>query len=229
MVGHHLDDVGKAHQRLNRTVPGLRIGAGKVVVLHRICISREPAIGLHDLKRESAGGQDQRKQRVRVQRNRTEKILEVGDGVELIGRRGIARRRRRRWRLRSYRADAAGPDDNCRDRDPGCCPRLIAMLAHTRHLSIIGPLISAPARMSIVHSEIASLHRQKRGAGRIVPIGLRPTHTGPSAGPVRSDLAHRPSVARRGRPAAGHESAAPHDGRRAAGRTTQYRSALALW
>jgi hypothetical protein len=77
VIGKHLNDVGKTRQRLHRGVPRHAVDARKITLLCRIRVVDEPSIGLDDLERECARRQNQREQRVRIERNWAQQIFEV--------------------------------------------------------------------------------------------------------------------------------------------------------
>lgn len=121
MVRHHLQHFGKARQPHHRLIPGLRVGAGEIVVLHGGFVGAQPAVGLHNLGRKGARRQDQRDQRIGIKRDRPEQIFEIGERIDLgRGLRAAGRRRGRktRRRLRQDHVDAHRAREQRSERDP---------------------------------------------------------------------------------------------------------------
>jgi hypothetical protein len=77
MIGKHLNDVGKTRQRLHRRVPRHAVDPRKVALLCRISVVDKPTVGLDDLQRERGCRQNQREQRIRIERNRGQQIFEI--------------------------------------------------------------------------------------------------------------------------------------------------------
>src|SRR5262245_55683835 len=65
----HTDHVWKARERLDRRIPIHCVNFGEIAAPNRYRIKSDPALSFDNLNRESAGRKDQRKQRVRIQRN----------------------------------------------------------------------------------------------------------------------------------------------------------------
>ena len=102
VIDEHLDHVREAQQRHDRSVEAELLGLGEVARFGRLRIGVEPVLGLDQLvERRRARRQHQRQQRIGIERDRAEQVLEVGDGVEI--RRVVGRGRRlglrRSWHL----------------------------------------------------------------------------------------------------------------------------------
>jgi hypothetical protein len=74
MVGKHADHVWKARERLDGRIPIHCVHLGKIAAPNGYGIKSDPAFSFDNLNRESAGRKDQRKQRVRIQRDGLEQI-----------------------------------------------------------------------------------------------------------------------------------------------------------
>jgi len=92
VIGEHFDDFRKSCQSLDRSFPRLCIHVGKIAALDRVLVVDQPAIGLNDLKGKSAGLENKEQQRIGIQCDGSEHLLEVRDGVSLSLRRSRARR-----------------------------------------------------------------------------------------------------------------------------------------
>jgi hypothetical protein len=77
LVVHHLEDLGKAHQRLDAVVPGLllQLFVERLILELRIGLG-EPR-GLDDLERVRGRHEDLRDQRIRIERDRRHDLLQL--------------------------------------------------------------------------------------------------------------------------------------------------------
>jgi hypothetical protein len=69
MVGKLADHVRKTRERLDGRIPIHCVHLGKIAAPNGYWIEGDPALSFDNLNRESAGREDQRKQRVRIQRD----------------------------------------------------------------------------------------------------------------------------------------------------------------
>ncbi len=94
VVGHapdHLRETGEQHKHAR--VPVARVDRlGDLVVAHVGAVV-EDAVGVNDLQREGRGDQHLREQRVRIERDRRDEVVDL-----VVARSGRARRRRRAGR-----------------------------------------------------------------------------------------------------------------------------------
>jgi len=77
MISKLADHVRKTRERLDGRIPIHCVHLGKISTPNGYRIKGNPTLSFDNLNRESAGRKDQRKQRVRIERNGFEQIRQV--------------------------------------------------------------------------------------------------------------------------------------------------------
>ena len=96
IVAHFLHHVGKARERLHRRIPILLVDPGIIVLGDEGLVLLQPALRLDDLHRVGARRQELGEQRVGIERDRGEQLLEFFAREEAVC--GLLFGLSRRWR-----------------------------------------------------------------------------------------------------------------------------------
>jgi hypothetical protein len=112
IVGQQPECVGKRYQGLDARVPVLPLGSVHQLSSLEVAVLPEPLLRLHDLQRIRARGQHLAEQRVGVQRNRRDQVIQL---VRRQKRRRLLHVQGSRRRIRRALGEACGQGDQQRE------------------------------------------------------------------------------------------------------------------